>query len=219
MTKQSERRPRLRVQVGVLGARGDGSPPGCGAHGGQCRGRRAPVSLLRALQEDRCGRVKASGWPRDRVSWARRHRPTQPSRTHGRARHPVRSGDVHGASCPGGRDGGGHVTFKGRFSALGWAREATMSSRSRDTHCVREQRSVGPLRTLARRPLRSLPAQLSPRTERPFPARWRCGGTWGSRRRRSPPQSEAPQAESARTRSSALGSWLQNRWPVRTVQR
>lgn len=216
MTKQSERRPRLWVQVGVLGTRSDGSPPGCGAHGGQCRGRRAPVSLLRALQEDRCGQVKASGWPRDRASWARRHRPTQPSRTHGRGQHRVQSRDVHRApvrgptACPGGRDGGGNVTFKGRFISLGRAREATMSSRSRDTHCVREQRSVGPLRTLAWRPLRSLPAQPSPRTERPFPARWRCGGTWGSRRRRSPPQSEAPHVESARTRSSVLGSWLQN---------
>lgn len=169
----------------MLGTRSDGSPPGCGAHGGQCRGRRAPVSLLGALQEDRCGQVKASGWPRDRASWARRHRPTQPSWTHGRARHPVQSGDVHRArvrgptACPGGRDGGGHGTLKGRSIALGWAREATMSSRSRDTHCVREQRSVGPLRTLARRPLRSLPAQPSPRTERPFPARWRCGGDMG----------------------------------------
>lgn len=218
MTKQSERRPRLWVQVGVLGTRSDGSPPGCGAHGGQCRGRRAPVSLLGALQEDRCGQVKASGWPRDRASWARRHRPTQPSWTRGRARHDTqcRAEMCTGLACVAPRPvlGDGMVVAMAHLKAdllpsVGHGKQPCPRGAGTRTACG----SNAPWGLSGHWPGgRSAACPPSRPQGQSVPSRLAgdVGGTWGSRRRRSPPQSEAPQAESARTRSSVLGSWLQN---------
>lgn len=60
----------VRVWVGVLGMRGDGNLPGCMGPRHTAERGGVLVSLLRALQEDYCGQVKASRWPRDSVSWA-----------------------------------------------------------------------------------------------------------------------------------------------------